>query len=125
MHRRTLFFLLTLIATPAHAADRSLTASETLKLLGGNTVLGSSEDKPTKQYFDPNGDTLYITADGARSEGRWRMDGDTYCSNWPPAEHWTCYAVRGDPDAAPPTIQWIDRAGFVSAGAVTPGNAMD
>jgi len=122
MIRLGLTLLLVATVTPALAAERALSAAETQKLLAGNTVLGTGESGATRQYFDPNGDTLFIAADGAPSDGRWRMEGDQYCSTWPPAQHWSCYAVQGDPDATPQTIRWIDREGFASPGTVVKGN---
>jgi hypothetical protein len=41
-----------------------------------------------RQNFMADGRTLYDD-----SWGYWRVEGDRYCSQWPPSDHWTCYAV--------------------------------
>lgn len=43
----------------------------------------------TMQDFHAGGRTL-----AGRAEGRWRVDGDLYCSTWPPSESWACYEVE-------------------------------
>ena len=43
----------------------------------------------TMQDFHAGGRTL-----AGMREGRWRVTGDLYCSAWPPAETWDCYAVE-------------------------------
>lgn len=46
----------------------------------------------TVQDFGADGQTLY----GAESRGRWRVEGDRYCSVWPPSDRWACYDVERD-----------------------------
>lgn len=41
------------------------------------------------QQFNADGSTLYDD-----QPGKWRVQGDQYCSLWPPAGRWTCYAVE-------------------------------
>lgn len=44
----------------------------------------------TQQDFRADGQTLY----GADSWGRWRVEGDRYCSVWPPSDRWACYDLE-------------------------------
>ena len=43
------------------------------------------------QEFRSSGRTLYTA--GADSWGYWRVEGDQYCSQWPPNDLWACYAM--------------------------------
>ena len=49
------------------------------------------------QDFRASGRTLYVFG-GRDSWGYWRVQGDRYCSQWPPSDLWACYdvAVSGD-----------------------------
>ncbi|WP_309667381.1 hypothetical protein [Tabrizicola sp.] len=44
----------------------------------------------TRQDFMADGRTLY----GEESWGSWRVEGDEYCSVWPPSDRWACYSVE-------------------------------
>lgn len=48
------------------------------------------------QEFRASGRTLYNA--GRDSWGYWRVEGDQYCSMWPPSDLWACYGMahRGD-----------------------------
>jgi hypothetical protein len=49
-------------------------------------------DDNTTQDFRSDGRTLY----GTDSWGKWRVDGDRYCSAWPPSDAWACYDMAQD-----------------------------
>ncbi len=57
------------------AGDAALTA------LSGHTL---SYPAGATQSFAPSGDTSYDS--GHLQAGRWRIDGDRYCSVWPPSD---------------------------------------
>lgn len=44
-----------------------------------------------RQSFFASGRTLYVTVED--SWGSWRVEGDAYCSQWPPQDDWDCYQV--------------------------------
>jgi hypothetical protein len=44
------------------------------------------------QSFRASGRTLYNA--GHDSWGYWTVRGDRYCSQWPPADDWTCYDIE-------------------------------
>lgn len=48
------------------------------------------------QDFRKSGRTLYNA--GRDSWGYWRVEGDQYCSQWPPHDLWACYKMdrRGE-----------------------------
>ena len=50
-------------------------------------------DGGAMQNFFSDGRTLYEAGAG-ESWGRWRVDGNQYCSVWPPSESWACYGVE-------------------------------
>jgi hypothetical protein len=68
-----------------------------------------------EQNFFADGRTLY-SINGTDSWGHWRVQGDQYCSNWPPSDRWDCYdlaqmglQLRFSQNGAPPSIgHYID-----------------
>ena len=44
------------------------------------------------QKFYASGRTLYDA--GRPSWGYWRVEGDEYCSQWPPSDLWACYRME-------------------------------
>ena len=90
MIRRAFLIALVAFALPAHAQSVKLKAHEIDALLSGNTAVGKWEGAPYRQYFDPDGTTIYAQ-DGARStRGEWRIDADKdeYQSIWPRDADW-------------------------------------
>ena len=64
------------------------------------------------QTFDADGRTLY---DGGSAQwGHWRVDGDRYCSVWPPSDRWSCYGV--DREAQGLDLRFVDDAGTATQG---------
>lgn len=67
--------------------------------------LGSASPR---QYFNKNGETPYIDADGQKTYGQWLVRGDKYCSVWPPSDHYSCYEVeKGVSADGTPTVTFI------------------
>jgi hypothetical protein len=64
------------------------------------------------QNFHSDGSTLYES--GPPSTGRWRVEGDRYCSVWPPQEHWACYDI--DRSASGLEIRFIADDGTETVG---------
>ncbi len=48
------------------------------------------------QSFGTQGDTVYDG--GRRQPGNWRIEGDRYCSVWPPSDLWACYGLERSAD---------------------------
>lgn len=48
--------------------------------------------KTATQTFEASGKTLYNQA-GRQSWGQWQVQGDKYCSTWPPQDLLACYYV--------------------------------
>ena len=108
----------------ASAAERKLTGAEIETVLSGNTVTGVGDRGAWGQFFDKNGDTRYVRGSEAPSVGAWKVQGDQYCSQWPPAAGWACYDVTADLAATPPTLTWIGESGTKYPGKVKTGNAL-
>lgn len=67
------------------------------------------------QTFGADGTTTYNAGRGD-SQGRWRVEGGRYCSQWPPADGWACYAMeREDATGA---LRFIGESGDVTEGVV-------
>lgn len=76
----------------ALATGRELAGAEITAVLSDQIFVGADPADDIEQIFQKSGLTLY-SANGAQSQGTWKVDGNKYCSVWPPSEHWSCYAV--------------------------------
>lgn len=95
----------------------TLVAGEELQAaLSGNTAIGNWVGEDYRQFFEENGDMIYLP-DGASggSTGEWRVDPTTgqYESLWPPLRTWDVYDVFRDGD------QWFWTGGGVELSPFT------
>ena len=110
--------------TTAQAAERPLKGPEIDGLIKGNTVTGQNISGIWKQFFDGNGETAYLAPGKPPTRGAWQIQGDKFCSQWPPNASWTCYVVTGDLEAKPRTVTWISEGGTKYPGEVRTGNGL-
>lgn len=89
-----LLFLLVFMQMPARAAEVKLSGDTILSVLNDKTFkqILPETNHIIEQIFQTSGVTHFIV-DGDVQQGRWRVEKDQYCSNWPPTEHWDCYAI--------------------------------
>ena len=83
------------VAGPAEAQSVKLTGKEIRDLLTGNTAAGRWEGQRYRQFFGPDGVTIYAL-EGARStRGEWRVDDEAqeYQSIWPNDPDWEGWFV--------------------------------
>jgi hypothetical protein len=109
MRASSLAFLLVLAGPAAGAEERNLAGAQIRALLPTIIVRGNG----TSQSFSASGETTY-SDHGRDSHGRWSVEGDLYCSVWPPNESKACYGVsveEGPPDGGPATIIWSAPSG--------------
>lgn len=66
----------------------------------------------TTQDFKPSGRTLYDA--GKPSWGYWRVQGDQYCSQWPPQGLWSCYDLFVSKNGR--ELKFVGESGDVSVG---------
>jgi len=92
--------LLAGIAT-ATAEERTLSGPEIAPFLQNIVSMGNN----SRQTFSGDGTTSY-SENGRYSAGRWQVQGNKYCSQWPPNTSWACYHVAIDEAAG--TIVWHD-----------------
>lgn len=121
---RWLVFTVLVLLWPvmAEADEKSLSGAEIKSALSGNTAFGNQKGTAWKQYFDPGGDTLYIAEGSDPSPGRWKVEGDVFCSLWPPRSEWDCYDMTGADD----NVTWIYKGGGDPWPAkIVPGNKLD
>lgn len=76
-------------------------AAEGWEPLRGDEIRAALEGRKLQyanawQDFRSSGRTLYNA--GKDSWGYWRVEGDQYCSMWPPQDLWSCYKLdrQGD-----------------------------
>lgn len=105
--------LLLLLAGPAAAGDWEVLRGEEVRTALAARVLAYPDG--AVQNFFQDGRTLW-EGGGAPSWGHWRVDGDLYCSQWPPADRWDCYEVERN---------GIDIRFTSPSGAVTVGRYVD
>ncbi|MEM9715360.1 MAG: hypothetical protein AAF826_02475 [Pseudomonadota bacterium] len=85
-NRRSAILALCVCASPV--------ASEDWVAMSGDDIQASLTDirleyEGAWQEFYLSGRTLYNA--GRDSWGAWRVEGDRYCSQWPPNSSWACY----------------------------------
>ncbi len=109
---RSEFFAIVLFALSvgsAFAQERELSGPEIKALLPTIIVKGEG----TSQRFSAVGGTTY-TDHGRDSTGSWTVEGDKYCSIWPPNQTKACYGVvveDAPPDGGIAVLIWVDEAG--------------
>ncbi|QBF32712.1 hypothetical protein [Thalassococcus sp. S3] len=84
-----------------------LTGDEVRSALEARTLI---YDNGARQEFLPSGRTLYSA--GEDSWGYWRVEGDRYCSTWPPSDLWACYALERSGDK----LRFVGASGDVIQG---------
>ncbi|MEM6373173.1 MAG: hypothetical protein AAF727_10400 [Pseudomonadota bacterium] len=100
---RHLALMLTALLPGVALADWvALTGEEVAAALTGRTLVyldrqDAARTVDTTQDFRASGKTLY-TFKGRDSWGNWRIEGDQYCSQWPPNDLWACYGLERQGD---------------------------
>lgn len=108
---------LAVFVLPVHGASDSA-SSEWQKLMGEQIELALTSrtlaygNSGTTQDFKPSGRTLYDA--GKPSWGYWRVQGDQYCSQWPPQGLWVCYDLFASGNGR--EMKFVGESGDVSVG---------
>ena len=110
--RRLILAMGLCVAMPAFAEDwRGLSGAEVMQALAGREL--TYEDGAV-QVFRESGATTYRVGAGL-SEGRWRVEGDTYCSIWPPSASWSCYALEREDETG--RLRFVGAGGDLTVGS--------
>lgn len=97
------------VAIPALAEDwRALDGPGITAALAARVV--QYQDGSTQNFFQ-DGRTLY-EAGGGESWGKWWVEGDRYCSSWPPSDVAACYGV----EAQGLEVRFTGKGGDISVG---------
>lgn len=88
------FALITVLFLPV-LAPMSANAEGVWKTMTGHEITQALTDQKVRytsasQTFYASGKTLYNQG-GRESWGRWLVEGDKYCSTWPPQDLLACY----------------------------------
>jgi hypothetical protein len=95
----------------AQAEYQPLSGPQVRHLLSGQVATGQN----FVQTFGADGSTTYVYQNGNPSRGSWRVEGDKYCSKWPPAGGWACYDMtRESAGDNVDRVRWIDATGDVT-----------
>lgn len=76
------------LAPMAHAEGWQILSGPEISTVLSKTKLQYAD---ASQVFYASGRTLYSS--GRPSWGYWRVEGDQYCSQWPPGDLWACYGM--------------------------------
>ena len=107
--RATLALLL--LASPVAAEEWKALTGDQIKTALTARVLGYPDGKT--QNFHADGGTLY-DGGGSSQSGQWRVEGDRYCSVWPPSDRWSCYGVEAE--AGGLDIRFVSEGGSATTG---------
>lgn len=112
---RVLAMVLVLMPAMAGALLPAVAGAEAWRALDGSAIKQALEGRElsygnASQNFEFGGLTVYFA--DAPSSGEWRVDGNLYCSRWPPAEQWDCYGVEAKDGA----VRFTGPDGTVTAG---------
>ena len=80
-----------LMICSAQASETKLSGSDMQTILYDKILYA----KDAEQIFQKSGVTFY-SAGGNQSQGNWKIEGEKYCSQWPPNQAWACYDVMQD-----------------------------
>ncbi len=109
MLKSILIFLTLTGAAIAEDGWTPLAGDAALRALSGHRL---AYPAGATQSFAPSGDTAYDS--GHLQAGRWRIDGDAYCSVWPPSDLWACYGLEISADGT--ALRFIAADGSVTVG---------
>ncbi len=84
-----------LMAGQVHANEIKLSGTEIMAVLNDVKLTATDSGRYIFQIFQKASVTLYVV-DGQQSQGFWRVEGDKYCSQWPPHDQWDCYDITQD-----------------------------
>lgn len=106
--------VLAVLTSPAVADDwQVLTGGAITRALSARAVAYPGGQTQT---FHADGRTLYQS--DHPQWGQWRVEGDRYCSVWPPSDRWSCYHVEGE-------ARGLDLRFVTGGGTLTQGRYVD
>jgi hypothetical protein len=98
-------------------ASGKVTGRAAIDKLIGNTMTGTIEGAPYFAYYDKDG-TVRMQVGSDVMAGKWTIDGDGFCEEYPDDEDETCYHLEIDGNGALMT----DEDGTVYKIEILPGN---
>lgn len=112
---------LALTASATRADPILLSAEEVRALLTDRTAVGDWNGTPYRQYFDPNGRTIYQPKGGRPDAGKWRANDTTGAyESWWERSGWSGYGIARYGDL----YFWVESSGKHHAFTVVDGRAL-
>ena len=102
---------------PSPPAEGKLTGRAAIEKLIGNTMSGTAQGSPYFAFYDPNG-TVRMQSGSDLQSGKWTIDGDDLCEEYPDDEDETCYHIELDGNSGVMT----DEDGTAYKIEILPGN---
>ncbi len=81
------------MASAAQAQSVKLNGPEIDVLLSGNTAVGDWDGVPYRQYFVPDGTTIFAQENARSARGNRRVEDEEYQSIWPGDAEWKGWFV--------------------------------
>jgi hypothetical protein len=103
---------------PLAAAPRELKGLAAWQVLAGNTIVGTVEGRAFAEFYDRDG-TVKLRVAGKLAVGRWTVNGDQVCFEYPgdPRECLRPVVVDGS------EVTWFNAQGGIdNRGTLRPGN---
>lgn len=100
--------------------ERLIQADEIHELLSNSRVIGKGFEQT---FGDPRGHASASTTywEGKNSSfGRWRVEGNKYCSQWGQNGPWACYKMTVFDEAGQRHVVWIDSSNRRFEGVLQP-----
>jgi hypothetical protein len=85
--------ILSVLPVVGHAQSVKLEGHEIDALLSGNTAVGKWAGADYRQFFDPDGTTIYAQEGSRSALGEWRVEDDADQSIWPNDAEWEGWFV--------------------------------
>ncbi|SEE15455.1 hypothetical protein SAMN05444161_4991 [Rhizobiales bacterium GAS191] len=103
--------------TPSPSAPTKITGKAAIEALIGNTMTGSADGTPYLAFYAKDG-TVTMKRGGEVSSGKWSINGDDLCEEYPDDEDESCYKLELDGTAGVMT----DEDGTPYKIEILPGN---
>jgi len=96
------------LASMVMAQDRAITGNDITALLAGNTAIGKWASDDYRQWFAPDGSTIYAAFGKRSTLGAWRISADgTQYESWWSGNLWEAYRILSRDDQ----LYWVTPEG--------------
>lgn len=77
----------------ARAADKPMSGKELASFLTSGDLQYTAGTSVRKLHYNTDGTVSQINADGVTMTGKWKGQGNQYCTMWPFRKNWKCFGI--------------------------------